>query len=130
MNELVNVQHTQDYQSDFQNYKAKKAFLHSKEHLNWMEIAFQKMLQFSENTWGPIGYILNKKKPPILNHSTKWKYTNMIMSMLQYRQGGTFHPPEQIAEDHESAKGKDFNKGKDSDEERDEPAWNCCHVAD
>lgn len=76
-----------DLQRDLERYDTIKALLHSAE---WMEDAFQETLQFPDDTWGPIGYILNEKKPPVLNHSTQRKYTDMRTSILRYSQGSTF----------------------------------------
>ena len=59
--------------------------LHSEEHLDRMEVDFQNVLQLSDDEWGPTGYILNKKTPPVLNPATKRKYSDMTTSMLQFR---------------------------------------------
>ena len=89
----------QYYQNELRMYEYRKFFLDSKGHSDWMEVAFQKALQLSDDEWGPIEYILNEKKSPVLNSAGKRKYSDMKTSMLQFTQGGIFNPPERIVEE-------------------------------
>ena len=107
----------ESYQTELENYKEELRFLNSDEGSNWMEIYFKDALRFSDDEWGPTGYILNEMTSP--NVSTKRKFTDMISSNIRYNQGGTFLPSDQADEDQDAT----MNEGEDSggnDEENEE----------
>ena len=115
----------ESYQTELENYKEELRFLNSDEDSNWMEVYFKDALRFSDDEWGPTGYISNEMTSP--NVSTKRKFTDMISSNIRYNQGGTFLPSDQADEDQDATmnEGEDYDDHEENsgenDEENDEP---------
>lgn len=71
-------------QMELENYEKKLKFMNSDENSNWMEVSFEKALQYSDKKWGLTGYISNEMQPPVKTTRTKRKFSDMTSSKVQY----------------------------------------------
>ena len=113
----------ESYQTELEDYKEELKLLNSDDDPNWMEVYFKASLQFSENEWGPAGYISNQIIPPASSTKTKRKFSDMVSSNTRHSQGGTFLPSDQSAEEDEvqdATEDEDDEDDEDYDEENDE----------
>ena len=96
----------ESYETTLENYQEDLNRLNSKENSDWMELSFDEALRFSDNEWGPIGYISNEMTPPVASDKIKRKYSDMASSNTRNSQGGTFSPFDQ-SEDEDTAEYED-----------------------
>ena len=112
----------ESFQTELENYKEELKLLNSDHDPKWMEVYFEKALEFRDVEWGPTGYISNKMTPPVANVQTKRKFSDMS-SNTRYSQGGTFLPSDQSAEEDEvqdATEDEDDEDDEDYDEDYDE----------
>ena len=113
----------ESYQLELENYNEELRFLNSDKDSDWMEVYFKAALRFSDNEWGPAGYISNQIIPPASSTKTKRKFSDMVSSNTRHSQGGTFLPSDQSAEEDEvqdTTEDEDDEDDEDYDEENDE----------
>ena len=111
------------YQTELEDYKEELELLNSDDDPDWMEVYFAEALQFSDNEWGPAGYISNQIIPPASSTKTKRKFSDMVSSNTRHSQGGTFLPSDQSAEEDEvqdATEDEDDEDDEDYDEENDD----------
>ena len=118
----------ESYQTELEIHKEQLNLLSSDENPEWMEISFEEALQYSDDEWGPTGYISNEITPPVTNAKTKRKFSDMKSSNTRiYSQSGTFLPSDQSAEDKDDEDGTegededDEDYDEENDEENDQP---------
>ena len=92
--------------------------LNSREFSNWMELSFIRALEYPDDEWGRVDYILNEKAPPVLDPKAKRLYSDMRSSNLGYSQAGTFPAEVDVDEDAEVSEG---DKGEGNIEEDYQP---------
>ena len=103
----------ESYETTLENYQEDLNRLNSEENSNWMEVSFDEALQFSDDKWGPIGYISNEMTPPVASAKIKRKFGEMSSSHTRNSQGGDFSPFDQ-------SEGEDTTGYEDDDEDYNE----------
>ena len=119
----------ESYQSEPENLTEGLKFLKSDDDSNWMEVYFENALQFTDDEWGPTGYISNEITSSFATaNNTKRKYTDMMTSNIRYNQGGTFYQSSKEDEGqdiimNESEDDEDYDdNGGESVEKNDQPS--------
>ena len=104
----------ESYQMELENYNEELKFLNSEKDSRWMEVYFEDAMQFSDDEWGPTGYVLKELELPSAN--TKRKYSDMTSSNLRYNQGGDFLPEQSAEAEAEEDQDVIMNGGEDYDD--------------